>query len=96
MQKTRVNGPKTDPIVAKLKRVTVTDKVDVGWNFKSKFLVSRDGVHVHRVEEFDPLKLRAEVREMLREHDHGPDHVHEEDDEEEEEGDDYDEEEDEL
>jgi glutathione peroxidase len=39
---------------------------DVGWNFRTKFLVARDGEQVERFERVDPNDLEDRIKELLK------------------------------
>jgi glutathione peroxidase len=58
MEKTTVNGPSAHPIFQALKLATGSEKVDIRWNFETKFLIGRDGITVERFSAaFDPDEL---------------------------------------
>ena len=38
---------------------------DVGWNFRTKFLVARDGLQVERFERVDPIDLEERIKQLL-------------------------------
>lgn len=42
LEKVDVNGPDTSPVWKALKEATETEKIDVKWNFETKFLISKD------------------------------------------------------
>jgi len=48
MERTDVNGPEATEVFRALKHATGTDNVDIDWDYQTKFLVSREGVHVER------------------------------------------------
>jgi glutathione peroxidase len=48
MEKVNVNGPETHPVYLALKKATKSEKMDVKWNFETKFLISRDAKSIVR------------------------------------------------
>ena len=64
MDKIDVNGQNASPVWNWLKAAS-KDTSDVGWNFRTKFLVAPDGVTVRRYERKDPADLEADIVALL-------------------------------
>lgn len=62
MSKIDVNGSTTSPIYAFLKKITSSG--DIGWNFKTYFLVDKDG-QVARFDGKGPKALVPEIEKRL-------------------------------
>ena len=58
-----LNGPETAPAWQFLKEAS-GDTSDIGWNFRTKFLVDRDG-SVTRYERVDPNDLEEKIVSLL-------------------------------
>ena len=67
MEKTHMNGPKTNPLIKALKQATGSEDVDITWNFETKFLVGKDGKEVERFSPaFDPVELTPFIDRLLK------------------------------
>jgi glutathione peroxidase len=64
MDKIATNGANTASVWQWLKD-TSGDTSDVGWNFRTKFLVSPDGKSVKRYERKDPSDIEADIVALL-------------------------------
>mmetsp|Transcript_24790 Transcript_24790/g.49517 ORF Transcript_24790/g.49517 Transcript_24790/m.49517 type:complete len:114 (-) Transcript_24790:164-505(-) len=63
MSKIKVNGPQQHPVYTFLKAQPGCDGA-IGWNFRTKFLVSKDGSTVKRFEK-KTADLAAEIEKLV-------------------------------
>lgn len=61
MSKIDVNGENADPVWVLLKQ----GGDNVGWNFKTKFIINKTGDHVTRYEGRDPETLEEDIKKLL-------------------------------
>ena len=65
MDQIHLNGNGEAPAWAWLKAQSGNTD-DIGWNFRTKFLVARDGQQVERFERVDPIDLEDRIKQLLK------------------------------